>query len=135
MVAALIFVVSLAAAAQFVVLSWRAALFAIAAEPLSDAGYKAMDVLASRLEPQDFRAVSALRRICPDVTGSKSRGMWNVAAYYRILEFIQDASRAFVPTCSAWSEREMAACTRYAAVAFDQQLQSNRVCMAQIQSF
>ena len=135
MIAALIFVISMAAAVQFVVFSWRAALLSIAAKPLSETGHRAIDLVAGCLEPEDFRAVSALHQVCPDLTSAKNRKMWHVRAYYRTLEFVQSVSHAVLPAFSAWSLREMSACTRYAAVVVDQHLQHNRACIAELHSF
>ena len=134
MIAALIFVISMAAIIQFAIFSWRAVLLASSTEPLSAVMNSALDPITGNLSGRDFRAVSALNQICPDLN-PKSRDLGHVQLYFRVLNFLNAVSRAILPACSHWSQREMAACTHYAAVIVDHRLQQNRALLADINSY
>lgn len=134
MIAALIFVISMAAIIQFTIFSWRAVLLSSNAEPLSKAMNSALDPISGDLSGGDFRAVSALNQICPDLN-AQTRDLAHVQLYFRALNLVSAVSRAIFPACSNWSQREMAACTHYAAVIVDQRLQQNRALLADLNSY
>jgi hypothetical protein len=132
MIAALICVISLAAIVQFGIFSWRAVLLTSAAQPLSDAMRSALDPITAN--GHDFDAVSALYQVCPDLN-SKSCELSHVQLYFKILNWLNTMTRAVLPACSSWSQREMAACTHYAAVIIDHRLQQNRAMLADLNSY
>lgn len=135
MMSALIFVISVAAVIQFAVFSWRAGLLSFSAEPLSESLKSAAKPFANPLNPQDFRAFAALQGICPDLAPKRSHELWHVRLYYRALEKLDAFGRFISPAFSAWSQREMATCTRYVAVELDQRLQRNLACLADLRSY
>jgi hypothetical protein len=131
MMAALIFVISVAAVIQFAVFSWRAGLLSFSAEPLSETLKSAAEPFANPLNPKDFRVFAALQGLCPDLAPTRSHELWHVRLYYRALETLESLAPAF----RAWSQREMATCTRYLAVDLDQRLQRNLACFADLRSY
>jgi hypothetical protein len=131
MMAALIFVISMAAVIQFAVFSWRAGLLSFSAEPLSETLKSAAEPFANPLNPKDFRVFAALQGLCPDLAPQRSHELWHVRLYYCTLEKLNSVAPAF----GSWSQREMATCTRYIAVELDQRLQRNLACLADVRSY
>lgn len=136
LIAAFIFVISMAAMVQFAVLSWRAGLLRLAANPLpgeaDSVAAQALDLLRS----QDFRGLSALQQMCPDLSGSKAPSLRSVSLYYRVLRSLNALSNAILPTASTtgWAQSEMALCARYATVVLSQRLERNRALIAEVRS-
>ncbi len=127
MIAALIFVISVAAGIQLAVFSWRAAM-------ISFAGQQVSSPLAISMTAKGFREISAVQALCPDLSPSQSKQLRPVAVYYRSLELLNSLSKA-VPACRAWAQQEMAICARYAAAVMEQRLQSNQACFAAVRSY
>lgn len=134
MVAALIFVISAVALAQFAVFSWRAALLSVAAQPLSEDICGVVGIAANSADPKDFQTLSSLHQICPELNQA-SREVWLVRAYYSSVRALGWLGGSVSPVWGTWTNREMAVCTRYVAVAIDERLQRNRACVAQLSSY
>lgn len=134
MVAALIFVISAAALAQFVVFTWRASLLSMAEQPFSEEICRIAGICANAVGPKDFQALSSLHELCPGLKRA-SREMWLVRTYYSVVRALGWLGGTKSAGWSGWANREMAACARYVAVAIDQRLQSNRTCLAQVRSY
>jgi hypothetical protein len=132
MVAALILVISGAMLAQFVVFFWRANMLDMAAKPLSDSMSAAQTTFSGALDLSDFKAVSAMSKICPGVARSSAR-LWPVRVYYQAVRVVSRLSTA-MPQVNSWACQEMAACTRYVAVSMDCCLQSNQAFVAALRS-
>ena len=135
MLAALIFVISVAAAIQFGVFSWRAGLLSFTSEPLSEAMKPVTQFIADPQNPKDFHVFALLQELCPELHPSERRELWTVRLYYRTVSYLGSKLGAAAPAWRAWSHREMVACTRYVAVLMDQRLQRNLSCLAEIRSF
>lgn len=134
MVAALIFVISAAALAQFAVFTWRAALLSVAAQPLSEDICSAVGISANSIDPRDFQTLSSLHELCPELKQA-SRGIGLVGAYYHLVRALGWLGGRMIPGWGAWANREMATCTRYVAVAINERLQGNRICLAQVRAY
>jgi len=119
-IAAFIFVISLGAMIQFVALTWRAGLVQTASQGLAG---------AIDLKINDFRDVAAFQQLSPDLGGGSAPKLRSVSLYYRLLQFLEPVRQ------SGWASREMALCTRYAAVVLSQQLASNQAFAAEMRSF
>ena len=133
MVAALIFVIALAALLQFASSYWRALLLTIAAEPISERLEQAV-AGSSAPTPSDFSALLAWYGACPRL-GKEGRGVCSVSFYYRLLGVLKAAFGRTLPDVSAWADREMAACSSYVAVLVDRRLQQNFALADQIRSW
>ena len=127
MIAALIFVISVAAGIQLAVFSWRAAMISYADQAMSTS-------VANSMEASSFREISAIQALCPNLAPAQSKPMGHVQVYYNALELLNSLSKS-IPACGAWAQAEMATCARYAAVVMDHRLQSNQACCAAVRSY
>jgi len=135
MFAALIFVLSGAMLAQFVVFFWRANMLAIGAQPVSDLLRLAESSFPNALNQNGFAAIAAMSEICPDMGSPSSPNLRPVRAYYRAMRSVAYLSKAVLPQASAWARQEMASCTKYVAVSMDLRLRSNQDFVAELRSF
>lgn len=134
MFAALIFVMSVVMATQFIIHFWRAAFLAWAAQPVSERIQMAQQSISSASRAADFQAMSSLSEICPDL-GSPANGFGLVRAYYQLLNALASFSKSVLPSASKWAQTEMAACTRFVAVSMDARLKSNEAFLAELRSY
>lgn len=130
MFAALIFVMSVAMAAQFAIYFWRSAFLARAAEPVSERIQMVQEGIAS----SDFAGIALLTEICPNLGSNKDRFVV-VRAYYQLLRGLATFSKAILPQASQWVQNEMAACTRFGVVSMDARLKSNEAFLAELRSY
>jgi hypothetical protein len=133
--AALIFVISLAAMLQFIVLSWRAAVLKVASEQLSAEWEPLAGSLAKSFVSNGFSSLAAYSELCPDLDHEGGPKMRTVRVYYRVLQFIERVSKLVAPNSVAWVPREMALCTRCAAVMLSHRMESNHALSAAARSF
>jgi hypothetical protein len=136
LIAAFILVISVAALVQFAAFTWRAGLLRVASEPLPnqpETGYTPCNVLQSK----DFEDVSAYQQLCPEIGADAGQNLRSVRLYYRFLQFVSTLSssilEAVIPT--GWTQREMALCTRYAAVVLSQRMERNHALAAEVRSY
>ena len=130
MIAALIFVISVAALAQFGLFTWRCAFLSVAAREVSQETRAALGAAGAAVEDGDFSGASKWLDLSPNLAG-EDRRLWTVRAYFVAL---RGMSRILAPA-SAWSQREMVSCARYAAVVVEERLQRNRLAVAEMQSY
>jgi hypothetical protein len=132
--AALIFVISVAAMVQFAVLSWRAGLLRMAERELPSGGDPAAKKTLALLHSKDFRSLSALQEICPDLSGTKAPRLRSVNLYYKVLRALSALGNVILPNtaATAWAQSEMALCTRYAAAVLSERLERNRAVFAEV---
>jgi hypothetical protein len=135
LVAAFIFVISLAAVIQFAVLSWRAALLKTALAPLPTEWEPAAESAAKSFISKGFQGITAYSKLCPELGGSSAPKFGSLRSYYRLVQLFGWLSRSIVPQNTAWLEKEMAMCTRCAAVMLSQQLQHTQALSAAARSF
>ncbi|HEV2315395.1 MAG TPA: hypothetical protein VGR94_08840 [Candidatus Acidoferrales bacterium] len=135
MFAALIFVLSGAMLAQFVVFFWRANMLAVGAQPVSDLLRSAELSFANALNQNGFSTMTAMSRICPNLGSPSSLQLGRVRSYYRAMRSVAYLCKAVLPQASAWARREMASCTKYVAVSMDLRLQSNQEFVAELRSY
>ena len=127
MIAAVIFMVSAVAFAQFGLYYWRATISGIAAQAISERIRVAAGITHAGIGAQDFRNIIILKDLSPDLRGP-SGGFKAIRAYYAVVEKVG----SIVPAMASWANAEMATCSRYAAVLMDQHLERNMVCAAQV---
>jgi len=135
MIAALIFVISGAMLAQFVLFFWRANMLAVAGQPVSDRLRLMESSFPNAMNQNGFSTITALSRICPNMGSLRSIKLWRVRLYHSAMRFTAYLCSAAVPQASAWAQTEMAACTQYVAVSMDLRLQSNQAFVAELRSY
>ncbi len=134
MIAALIFVVSLAAFGQFGFIYLRAVLISVASEPLSNQVQEAAGVAGRALRAEDFAKLLNLHAACPQFTGASS-GLKKVSLYYRAVGLLSRLGGKSLPAFSQWAQQELITCARYAAVVLDQRMAINQAAAAQLRSY
>lgn len=134
MFAALIFVMSVVMATQFIIHFWRAAFLAWAAQPVSERIQIAQECVSRASQAAEFQAISSLTEICPDLA-SPANNFSIVRAYYQLLRALASFSKSVLPSASQWAQREMAACTRFVVVSMDARLKSNEAFLAELRSY
>jgi hypothetical protein len=135
LIAALIFVISLAATLQFVVLSWRAVVLKVASEPLSAAWEPLVGSLAKSFVSKGFSSLTAYSQLCPDLEGGVGPRVRTLRLYYRFLQLCERISSLITPNAAVWPAREMALCTRCAAVVLSHRMEQNQALLAAARSF
>lgn len=135
LVAAFMFVISIAAMVQFAVFTWRAGLLRVAAEALPGETSGADTSLLNR---DDFQDASAIHEICPALSASSVPNLKPVRLYHNLLSALNALGSFLVPGSSdwlGWTKREMALCTRYSNVVLSRRLQQNQRQAAMMRSF
>ena len=127
MVAAIIFVVSVAAFAQFGLYYWRATISGVAAQAISDRIRVAAGITHEGIGAGDFRNILILKDLSPDLRGATG-GFAAIRTYYSIVEKLG----SIVPAMASWANAEMTICSRYAAVVMEQHMEHNMACAAQV---
>jgi len=135
MIASLIFVISGAMLAQFVLFFWRANMLAVAGQPVSDRLRLMESSFANAMNQNGFSTITALSQICPNMGALRSIKLWPVRSYHRAMRFTAYLCSAAIPQASAWAQTEMAACTQYVAVSMDLRVQSNQAFVAELRSY
>ena len=128
LIASFIFVLSFAALIQFVALQWRAGLIRVASTSFDIATGAHPEAAYNLLKDKGFAGVSAFRKLCPDM-GSAAPRLGSVRLYHSFLQLFLGLPAA------DWAKREMELCARYAAVVLMQQVHSNQVIAAEVNSF
>lgn len=135
LIAAFIFVISLASAVQFVVLSWRAGLLKAAAEAVSPEWEPVAEGLAKSMIAQGFSNIAAYSELCPDLDSGAGPKFRTLRLYYRTLEMMDRIAKAVAPGNAGWTSREMALCTQCAAVMLSHRLEQNHALAVAARSF
>ena len=127
MVAAIIFMVSVVAFAQFGLYYWRATISGIASRAVSDRIRLAAGITRVGIGAQDFRNIILLKDLSPDLRGPNG-SFAAIRIYFAVVEKVGK----IIPAMARWADAEMATCSRYVAVLMDQHLERNMVCAAQV---
>ena len=139
LIAAFILVISTAAMVQFAVFSWRAGLLRVASEPLLDQSEASAEASRNLLNGKDFKEVLARQDLCPDLDTGSAPSLRPVRMYYSLLRALHGLGSLIVspgaPGFGGWTQREMALCTRYAAVVLSHRVHSNQALAAEVRSF
>ncbi len=133
MITAVLLVISVVALVQFAVYYWRSLVAGTAAEPISDRVRAAAGLESASVGPSDFTSFLQLNALTPGLKDG-GQGLGAVRAYYRAVETLRRMAGMKLPSLAAWTEREMATCSRYVAVILSQRLQRNLTCAAEIRS-
>lgn len=111
---------SLSALVKFGVTQWRALWVSVASQRVSDSVQLSTGMDGAAIGPRDFGALKGFcDRLSPEL---KKASSWlsEVSIYYRLVSGLEKIFR--LPSLSAWANREMQLCSRYAAVVLDQNL-------------
>lgn len=121
MIAALIFVISLAALLQFFILHCRSILAYSRRIELSGHLREVTGLTGQEVAAGDFDRLVQLARLCPD-RGDDSKDIRVVTIYYRLLDFLGRATRSLIPSIAEWTDTERRGCSYFAAVALDRRI-------------
>lgn len=121
MIAALIFVISLAALLQFFVLHCRSILAYSRRIELSGHIREVTGLASQDVSAGDFDRLLQLARLCPD-RGDDNKDIRVVSLYYRLLNLLGRVSRSLVPRVAEWADTERRGCSYFAAVALDRRI-------------
>lgn len=129
MFAAMLFAISVVALSQFAAYYWRAMLAGAAAQPVSERILAAAGAQDGELTGRHFARLLGIHNLTPELN-SGGGGLFLVRLYFRIVDLLGRS----LPVVSAWSQRELAVCARYAAVQIDRRWQSNLELAASLRS-
>jgi hypothetical protein len=125
MISLLILVFASFALVKFGVSQWRAIWISTANQPLSEALQMTAGIEGAAIGAQDFGSLLNLcDSLSPDLK-KKSPWLKEVSLYYRMVAKLEQISRMKLPSIASWANLEMLTCSRYVAVALDQNLSMN----------
>jgi hypothetical protein len=124
MMAAIIFVFSVAALMQFFVSYCRSLIAASARKALSS---DVQDVIGIRRSAsgEDFERVMQYLQLCPDRREDRN-GIKAIGAYFRLLGAVGTIMGKLLPSLRVWTESERSQCVYFAAVTLDSRIAHNR---------
>jgi hypothetical protein len=125
MIAALIFVISIATLLQFFILHCRAILAHSSTVELSDRVRDLTGITNQHVAASEFHRLLQLVRLCPE-RGDDRKEIRLVRAYYALLEILGRMTQAIVPSIAVWTENEQRGCSYFAAVALDRRISYSR---------
>ena len=129
MMAALIFAISIVTLFMFFVSYCRSMMASAARQELSE---EVRDVtgIGETASAQDYARVVQILELCPERPEDRT-GLRAVGFYHTCLMVAKDSVSRLVPALKAWTERELASCAYFAAVALDRRISFNREMLAQ----
>jgi len=133
MFAAMLFLISVAALAQFAVYYWRAVMAGVASQPVSTRILDSVHASDGCLAGAHFPALAELLNLTPDLH-TAHRGLGLVGVYYATMHAADNLFGQYFPGFAAWSAHEQGICARYAAVQIDRRLQANLELSASLRS-
>jgi hypothetical protein len=129
MIAALIFVVSLAALMQFFVSYTRSLVASSRKVSLSEQVREVTGIDGGLVHGDEFGRLLQLVELCPE-PGDDRLGIRAVRAYFSLLNIVRGVVSSFSPSTASWVENERESCAYFAAVSLDHRIAFNRELMA-----
>ncbi len=129
MIAALIFVISVAALLQFFISYCRSIIAASGKQELSEQAREVTGILNRVVRGDEFRRILQFVRLCPE-PGNDQREIRAVIAYFRLLNLTRVLFGRLAPGAASWAEHEREGCAYFAAVALDRRIAYSREMMA-----
>lgn len=129
MIAALIFVISIAALLQFFISYCRSVIAATGKQELSEQAREVTGISAREVCGDEFRRILGLVRLCPE-PGNDDREIRAVSAYFSLLGLARSLLAKLAPEAASWAEHERGGCAYFAAVALDRRIAFSREMMA-----
>lgn len=130
MIAALIFVVSVAVLLQFFVSYSRSIIAAYRKSELSEQVREVVGIEGQQVGSEEFGRLVQLVRLCPQ-KGDDHADLKVVGLYYRMLGLLRSAAQSLSPKVFKWAEQERMDCTYFVAVALDRRIAYSRDLLAQ----
>jgi hypothetical protein len=130
MIAALIFVVSLAVLLQFFVSYSRSIIAAYRKSELSEQVREVVGIEGQEVGSEEFGRLVQLVRLCPQKSDDQS-DLRVIGLYYRMLGLLRAMAKSIAPRLSSWADRERTDCTYFVAVALDRRIAYSRDLLAQ----
>lgn len=131
MIAALIFVVSIAALVQFFVFYTRSVIAASRKHALSDNVREITGISGDMIEAAQFGRLLQLVELCPG-SGNDTMGIRAVRAYFKSLSLLRGMI-VRIPAgakLANWLEQERASCAYFAAIALDHRMAYSRTLLS-----
>ncbi|HVB85616.1 MAG TPA: hypothetical protein VNK23_02995 [Candidatus Dormibacteraeota bacterium] len=125
MIAALIFVASVAAFFQFLVSYCHSVVAAFGKIELSPRVREVAGMGNREAAVDDFARFLQLLHLCPEHNADRLE-IRAVKIYYALLRAVARASHLFIPSVEAWADRERVGCSHFAAVALDRRMEFSR---------
>lgn len=133
MIAALIFVVSLAAFVQFFLFYTRSLIAASRKHALSENVREVTGISGETVEDLQFGRLLQLVELCPG-SGSDEMGIRAVRAYFNglgmLLSLVPTVNSGVLARAAHWLREERAACAYFAATALDQRMAYSRTLLS-----
>lgn len=130
MIAALIFVISLATLLQFFVSYCRSQIGASGKRELSEQASELTGIQGHAVRGDEFHRLLQLLRLCPE-PGDDSNEIRAVRGYFGLLGLLRGVFHTLAPALAVWAEHEREGCAYFAAVALDRRIAYSRELMAQ----
>jgi len=129
MMAALIFAISMVTLFMFFVSYCRSMMATAARQELSE---EVRDVTGIRAtaSAQDYARVVQYLELCPERPDDRT-GLRAVSFYHACLTVAKQSLSRLIPALNSWTERELARCAYFTAVALDRRIAFNREMLAQ----
>lgn len=129
MIAALIFVVSIAALGQFF-LSYCRSVIATSRRLTLSEQVREVTGIDNGVQGEEFARLLQLVQLCPE-PGDDGMEIRAVRTYFRLLNFLRAIARPLAPAVASWAEHEREGCAYFAAVTLDHRIAYNRDLMSQ----
>jgi hypothetical protein len=129
MMAALIFVISIATLFMFFVSYCRSLVASSSRHPLSKEVRDVTGIPVSATG-RDFARVMQLLQLCPERPEDRT-GLQAVEMYYGILGLMEKTVVRLLPAVHFWAEQERAGCANFAVVLLDRRIAFSREILAQ----
>jgi hypothetical protein len=129
MMAALIFVISIATLFMFFVSYFRSVVASSSRHPLSKEVRDVTGIPVSATG-RDFVRVMQLLQLCPERPEDRT-GLQAVEMYYGILGLMEKTVARLLPAVHFWAEQERAGCANFAVVLLDRRIAFSREILAQ----
>ena len=129
MMAALIFVFSLAALLQFFVSYCRSLIAASSRRSLS-ADVQDVIGITKSTTGEDFERVMQFLHLCPERREDRN-GIQAIGAYFRLLGIVGSTFGSLIPSLRKWADSERSHCAYFAAVALDRRIAYSRDMLAE----
>ena len=125
MIAALIFVMSMAALTQFAISQWRSIWVTIAAQPLSDSLENATGIENHAIGAEHFELLVQAANQLEKSAGEGNLWLKEVGVYYRGLVACRKVCARVLPTVAKRADRELGQCAKFAAAILDRRINNS----------
>ncbi|MGB7847945.1 MAG: hypothetical protein WBL63_20200 [Candidatus Acidiferrum sp.] len=133
MMAAIIFVVSLATLMMFFV-SYCRSLMASSSRHLVSREVREVTGISVLASGRDFTRVMQFLQLCPERPEDRT-GLQAVGFYYNMLSLLQKSIARILPSLHQWTEHERAGCANFAVVVLDRRIAFSREILARQDEF